>query len=101
MHDKLFESQNALAPFSAHATALGLDVARFDECMSSGKHAADVRKDMEQAQKAGATGTPSFVLGRTDPNNPSAVKGITFLRGARAFADFKVEIDRALSQAER
>jgi protein-disulfide isomerase len=100
MHERLFENQKAIEPVSAHAEALGLDVASFDDCMSSEKHAAAVRKDMAQAQNAGATGTPSFVLAETDPSDPTKVKGIVFLRGAQAFNAFKVAIDGALEEAE-
>ena len=40
MHGRLFEQQKALEPWKAHAEALKLDVAKFEECMSSGRHAA-------------------------------------------------------------
>ncbi len=96
MHDRLFQHQRALEPWNGHAEALGLDVAKFEECLGSGRHAAAVRKDMTTARSAGATGTPSFVLGYTDLEDPSKVRGITFLRGAKAFGDFKAEIDKAL-----
>ena len=96
MHDRLFQNQRSLEPWSGHAEALGMDVAAFDACMSSDRHADGVRKDMAEARKAGASGTPSFVLGKTDPSDPSKVTGIKFIRGARPFADFKSEIDAAL-----
>jgi protein-disulfide isomerase len=96
MHDRLFANQRALEPWSGHAEALGLDVAKFDECMQSDRMAAAVRRDMAQASKAGATGTPSFVLGTTDPADPTKVKGLAFIRGAVPFATFKTEIDKAL-----
>ncbi len=97
MHDRLFANQKALEPWTAHATELGLDVAAFEECVSSGKHAESVRADMALAQKAGASGTPSFVLAKTDPAAPNKVTGITFLRGAQAFNAFKTAIDGALA----
>ncbi len=96
MHDRLFQHQRALEPWSGHAEALGLDTAKFDQCLASGRHAAAIRKDMATAKSAGATGTPSFVLGFTDPHDPAKVKGIAFLRGAQAYAAFKAEIDKAL-----
>ncbi len=96
MHDRLFQNQRALEPWSGHAEALGLDVAKFDECMASGRHGAAIRKDMTVARAAGATGTPSFVLGYTDLEDPTKVKGITFMRGAQAYCAFKAEIDKAL-----
>ncbi len=101
MHDRLFDNQRAIEPLKGHAEALGLDVVAFESCMASEKHAEAVRKDMAQAQKAGATGTPSFVLGRTDPADPSKVKGISFIRGAQQFAAFKTEIEKALAEAEK
>jgi len=101
MHDRLFDNQRAIEPLKGHAEALGLDVVVFESCMASEKHAEAVRKDMAQAQKAGATGTPSFVLGRTDPADPSKVKGISFIRGAQQFAAFKTEIEKALAEIEK
>lgn len=101
MHDRLFANQRAIEPLKGHAEALGLDVVAFESCMASEKYADAVRKDMAEAQKAGATGTPSFVLGRTDPADPTKVKGITFIRGAQQFAAFKTEIEKALAENEK
>jgi len=97
MHDRLFANQKALQPWSGHAQALGLDTAAFESCMANGTHAAAIRADMSEAGKAGATGTPSFVLAETDASDPSKVKGIKFLRGALPFTTFKAEIDKALA----
>ncbi len=100
MHDRLFQHQRKLEPWSGHAEALGLDVAKFDACLASGRHADAVRKDMAVARAAGATGTPSFVLGYTDLEDPSKVKGIAFLRGAQPYGSFKAEIDKALPKGD-
>ncbi len=96
MHDRLFQKQKALEPWNGHAEALGLDVAEFEECLGSGRHQEAIRKDMAVAKSADATGTPSFVLGFTDLEDPTKVKGITFMRGAQPYASFKTEIDKAL-----
>jgi len=101
MHERLFANQRALEPFTAHAEALGLDVPKFEECMNSEKYAALVRKDMAEAGKAGATGTPSFVVALTDPENPSQVKGVSFIRGAQPFQAFQVQLDQALAEAAK
>ena len=100
MHDRLFQNQRSLEPWSGHAEALGLDVAAFDECLSSGKFADAVRQDMAEARKAGATGTPSFVVALTDPGDPTKVEGVSFLRGAQQFPAFKSQIDSALADLE-
>ena len=96
MHDLLFENQRQIEPLSAHAASLGLDGEQFAACLDSEKYADSVRKDMTEAKKAGVSGTPSFVLAKTDPGDPTKVKGITFIRGAKAFDAFKAEIEQAL-----
>ena len=101
MHDRLFQHQRALEPWSGHAEALGLDVAAFDECMGSGRHADAVRRDMAEAGKAGASGTPSFVLAKNDTSDPTKVIGLAFIRGAQPFNTFKVQIDAALREVAK
>jgi protein-disulfide isomerase len=96
MHDRLFANQQSFEPWTAHAQALGLDVAKFEECLSSGRQAAAIRKDMAEAQKAGVTGTPAFFFAYTDPTS-SKVKTLTRLTGAQPFPAFKAEIDKLLA----
>jgi protein-disulfide isomerase len=101
MHDRLFANQRAIEPLKGHAETLGLDVVAFESCMASEKYGDAVRKDMAEAQKAGASGTPSFVLGRSDAADPTKVNGISFIRGAQQFAAFKTEIEKALAEVEK
>jgi protein-disulfide isomerase len=96
MHDRLFENQQALEPWAPHAEAVGLDVAKFQECLDSSRQAAEVRRDMAEAQKAGITGTPGFFLAYTDPKS-SSVRTVASIKGAQPFAAFKAEIDRLLA----
>jgi hypothetical protein len=100
MHDRLFENQKALEPWTPHAEAVGLDVAKFEQCLGSGKFDDEIRQDMAEARKVGVTGTPAFMMGRTEPNG-TKVKVLAVLKGAKAFADFKVELDRLLAEAEK
>ena len=101
MRDRLFANQRTLEPWNAHAEALGLDVAQYEACLSSGKYADAVRSDMAEAQKAGASGTPSFVVGMVDEKDPSKVHGLTFIRGAQSFPAFKAALEDALSSAAK
>ena len=96
MQDRLFANQRQLEPWSAHAEAVGIDTAQFEECLESGRHDAGVRTDMKEAAKAGITGTPSFVLATTDPDDLKKVKGLSTIRGAQPFTAFKAQIDQAL-----
>ena len=98
MHDRLFANQQTLNQWDAHATAVGLDTARFGSCMTSDKYAADVRKDIAQTQVAGVTGTPGFYFGTAEANG-SKVKTMKFVNGARPFPALKVEIDALLNAA--
>lgn len=64
MHDALFENgvSGGVAAFKTFAADLGLDQATFDDCLDSGKHEAEVKKDMADGMKAGVQGTPGFII---------------------------------------
>lgn len=97
MHDRLFANQKTLEPWKAHAEAVGLDVPKFEACLSAGKQAEEIRRDMAEVQKAGVTGTPAFFLAYTDPGS-SKVKTLVRITGAQPFSSFKAQIDRFLSE---
>ena len=70
MHDALFNTQSkweALpAPasfFDSLARAQGVDVARWRQCVQSGKMKTWIQADHDRAQTAGAGSTPSFMIG--------------------------------------
>jgi len=98
MHVRLYDNQRALGPkeLPQHAQALGLDGPKFQQCLESGKYAARIRKDLEDGQRAGITGTPGFLFGLTEPNDPK-VKVLRVLKGAQPYASFKDAIDSLLS----
>jgi protein-disulfide isomerase len=98
MHDRLFANQRELArpDLSKHAKALGLDVAAFDQCMDTGKSTARIRKDVAEAEKLQANGTPTFFVGLTSGNG-SQIKGIRIV-GAVPYQTFKQAIDRLLAE---
>ena len=64
MHDVLFANQQALedGDLVRYAAAIGLDVARFEEDLRSGRFAAAVAEDREAGAAAGVTGTPPFFV---------------------------------------
>jgi protein-disulfide isomerase len=64
MHERLFANQSKLAvdELKKHALELGLDAAAFDTCLDSGKHAEAWKKSLEEGQRYGLTGTPSFFI---------------------------------------
>jgi protein-disulfide isomerase len=97
MHDKLFANQRALGDgdLTKYAEELGLEAKKFKECLDSGKFADQIKKDTAEGQKAGLTGTPSFLLGYSEPNGK--VKAVKKLVGAQPYAAFKAVIDELLS----
>lgn len=97
MHDRLFQHQRALEPWSTHAEAIGLDVAAFNACLDSDKYSAEIRRDMGEARKLGIGGTPGFVLARNEAGSRTRVRTVAQLKGAQPFEAFKAEIDRQLA----
>ena len=80
-HDQLFARKNLTNDsFNEIATALGLDMTKFEKDMSSPKIMAQLQKDMRDAQKAGVTGTPSVFINGRVPKQRS-------LRGFQAIID--------------
>ena len=100
MHDSMMSDPQKLGELNSYAESINLDIAQFEGCLSSNKYDNEVRKDMALAQKLGVTGTPSFVLARTNPDDPAKVKGISSLRGAQPLAAFKKIIDEELSKKD-
>ena len=89
MHDAMFANQRQLqvAQLKRHAGELGLDTGAFDECLDSGRHAAQVQADVDAGAEAGVTGTPAFLInGR-------------FLSGAQPFEAFEKVIEDELRRA--
>jgi protein-disulfide isomerase len=95
MRDQLFANQQTLNQWDARATAVGLDTAKFDACLASGKYDAEVRKDIGLTEAIGVRGTPGFYLATTEPGT-TKVKTVKFVSGAQPFASFKAEIDALL-----
>jgi protein-disulfide isomerase len=86
-HDTLFKNQQKLEvpDLKAHATATGLDLAKFTACLDDNKFAKTVQEDMAAAKKVGVTGTPAFFI-----------NGVS-LSGAQPLDEFKKVIDQELA----
>ncbi len=64
LHDRLFANQRQLQvpELKAHAKAVGLDQAAFDQCLDSGKHAANVQTDLDLGSGMGVQSTPTLYI---------------------------------------
>jgi protein-disulfide isomerase len=98
MHARIFTNNKALSEkdLIQSGEAIGLESSKFLECLSSNKHASEIRDDMSQGQRAGVRGTPSFFFGITKPGE-TKIKVTKMLRGAQGFSSFKTTIDGLLS----
>ncbi len=63
-HDILFKNQDKMdtASLEKYAKDVGADVAKFNECVKSGKYKQLVEQDMEYGEKIGVKSTPTFFV---------------------------------------
>ena len=88
-------NDNALGRESllTYARDLGLDLPRFEACVTGESHGAEIRRQSADAKAIGVSATPSFVLGRT---SGQGTEGLLIV-GAMPYADFKARIDTLLA----
>jgi protein-disulfide isomerase len=89
-HDILFLN-NANVTFNIEnlkrfAQDLGLDAEKFNACLDEGKYIDKVATDYDEADRRGATGTPTFFVGQT------------MVVGAKPYSAFKEAIDDELAK---
>jgi protein-disulfide isomerase len=96
MHDALFSSQenwqalpSAAAFFDSLAGSTGVDLPRWRQCVQSGKMKPWIQADHDRAQSAGASSTPTFMIGKT------------MLVGAVPIENLRSAIDSALAQSKK
>lgn len=66
-HDLLFERQSewsniGISKFKQYAGEIGLNTSEFNKCLDSGKMASEVKKDFQDGQSYGVSGTPAFFV---------------------------------------
>jgi protein-disulfide isomerase len=69
-HDRIYEGQSEWAAardagdnFRDYASAVGLDLGRYDQCMESGKYAGRIQASQEEASRVGVASTPTLLVG--------------------------------------
>ncbi len=87
MNRLVFENQQAIedADLRTYAQKVGVDVVKYDACLTSGKFDAKIQANIADAQKAGVSATPTFFVNGT------------LLSGAQSYDRFKALIDRELA----
>ncbi len=86
-HDKLFEEQKFTSDdLNRYAREIGLDMARFQDALTTKRPKAQIDADRAEANALGASGTPAFFInGR-------------FLSGAQPFEAFAKLINAELAR---
>lgn len=64
LHDAIFDSTEKLSAEGLRGIAegVGLDMAKLDECLASGRARVQVEADLAKGREAGVRGTPSFYI---------------------------------------
>ncbi|KXK27248.1 MAG: Disulfide bond formation protein D precursor [candidate division WS6 bacterium OLB20] len=73
----------------------GMDIGKFNNCVTSNTYADEVAKDTADGSAAGVTGTPGFVIGVLDGDGN--VDGV-IVPGAQPLATFQQVIDEQLAR---
>ena len=102
-HDQIFKKTAsngtglALTELPVIAKDIGLNVNTFQQCLDSGKFKNEVDKDLADAAKVGARGTPTYFVGKS--SDDGIING-TIIVGAQPFSAFQVIIDSQLKELE-
>jgi protein-disulfide isomerase len=69
-HQKIYEGQSewsgakdAAGIFHNYAKAIGLDLLKYDACMTNGKYAGRIQASQEEGARLGVTSTPTLLVG--------------------------------------
>jgi protein-disulfide isomerase len=102
MHNVMFDNQRQLDVdnLKSFANDLGLDAAEFNDCLDSKKHEKQVQNDMADSNELGMSGTPGFLLGLTDSENPENVNLTVYIKGAKSIENFRASINSLLDSAK-
>jgi protein-disulfide isomerase len=71
----------------------GLNATQFKSCVESAKYKDEIEKDAQEGSAVGATGTPTFFIGKSSADGKIQGKRIV---GAQPLAAFQTEIDALL-----
>jgi protein-disulfide isomerase len=95
MHDLNFADQETLQEdvLAARAQSLGIDVGAFDRCLH-GPALEIIRTDLRTGESLDVTGTPTFFLGRPQPDGRVSV--VARLVGAVSSTEFHTALDEIL-----
>lgn len=94
MHKLLYANNRQLQSdkLADYARQAGAERKKFEACLAAGKYLQQIDADALEAQKAGLTGTPSFVIGKTTSDTISG----EVIRGAQPLTGFDLHLKKFL-----
>ena len=80
-HDLLYVKAPAIniSDLKAYAAQLGLDTAKFNACLDSGQHAADVQADLQDGLSRGFRATPAFLVNNRPLLGPPSFEQLSLM----------------------
>ncbi|KKQ67332.1 MAG: DSBA oxidoreductase [Candidatus Daviesbacteria bacterium GW2011_GWA2_38_24] len=93
-HDEIFKRTTSNKTFAKEnlpkiAADLGLNTSNFQSCLDSNKYKDEVTKDLNYAATVGASGTPTFFVGKSEGSEITATRIV----GAQPYSAFQTQID--------
>lgn len=88
--DKIFDNQDIIEnsdELKKLAVAAGLDIAKINSCLASGKYDSKLAEDTASGKKVAFKGTPAFII------NGKLVEPV----GALPYSEIKIKLDQALT----
>jgi len=97
MNECLFANQDTLSPETIlkQGEVIGLEMDKFKQCLNHGNFIDAIKSTMAEGQKAGVSGTPTFLLGFIDQDGK--VKATKKIVGVQSYTAFKDAIESLLS----
>jgi protein-disulfide isomerase len=100
MRAEIFRNRQALSDedLVSYAKRQGVDIGTWETCMASDTYARKVEADIRAGAKLGIRGTPAFVIGKTDPDDPTKFQALDLLEGAYPFSEFQEKFEGLLNE---
>lgn len=90
MADMIMEKGADNTQLESYASAIGLNAAKFKDCLESGRMAARIQSDMTEGSASGVNGTPGNIVLK------NGTKESKMVSGAQPFSAFQAVIDAML-----
>jgi len=99
IHDLIYANQQNvdITSLSDYAEEVGVDIDIFNECLDKGTYAAEISNDINDGEEIGVRGTPTFILGK--PNPDGTING-QLIAGSIPESVFKSMIDSMLKKKD-